>query len=320
MALQVSPLAPERFPDMAPVAGVRLAAVEAGVRYRNRADVTLAEFVHGTTVAGVLTRSTAPGAPVVWCRKVLPGGMARALVVNAGNANVFTGRAGHEAVAETAAAVAGVIGCRPEQVFVASTGVIGEPLPFRKIVDALPAAKAALSGEAWLAAAKGIATTDTFPKGASRKTSIGGVEVTISGICKGSGMIAPDMATMLGFIFTDAKLPAPIAQGVLAELNETTFNSITVDGDTSTSDTVLLFSTARAQNPVPYGPADPLLKDFKRALHALMLDLAIQVARDGEGAQKLIRIDVSGAASRQAARRIGLSIANSPLVKTAIAC
>ena len=316
----VSPLAPKRFPRLAPVAGVRLASTAAGLRYRGRRDLLLAELAPGTTVAGVFTRSKIPSAPVEWSRTALKGGTARALVVNAGNANAFTGRAGAKATAASAAAAARLLRCRPAQVFVASTGVIGEPLSVERIIERLPRLGRALKPTGWRGAAEAIATTDTFPKGASRTAEIDGKPIILSGIAKGSGMIAPDMATMLAFIFTDARLPGSVLQRLLVHANDRSFNAITVDGDTSTSDTVLLFATGAARRHRPVARAsDPRLAAFKAALENLMVDLAHQVVRDGEGATKFVEITVSGAASATAARRIALSIANSPLVKTAIA-
>jgi len=319
MAGAVSPLAPERFPDLPPIAGVRLGAERCGIRYRDRRDLMLATLVPGTAVAGVFTRSLTPGAPVDWCRRALPHGTARAIIVNSGNANVFTGRAGQDAVAATAAAAARIIGCDPHEVYVASTGVIGETLPVAKILAALPAAHAGASADGWGTAVEAIMTTDTFPKGATCRATIGGTSVTINGIAKGSGMIAPDMATMLAFVFTDATLPAPLLQALLGAANARSFNCITVDGDTSTSDTALLVATGQARHPAPAAAADPLLKDFRRALETVMTDLAQQIVRDGEGAEKFVTITVTGARSARAARRIGLAIGNSPLVKTALA-
>lgn len=317
--LPVSPLAPAALPALPPVAGCRFAAVEAGVRYKGRRDVLLAEFAPGTAVAGVLTRNQMPGAPVDWCRAQLPAGLARGLVVNAGNANVFTGAAGHTACTETAAAAARLLGCKPSEIMLSSTGVIGEPLPYERIVSALPGARAALSADAWADAARAIMTTDTFPKAASRTANIRGVPVRINGIAKGSGMIAPDMATMLSFVATDAQIPADVLQTLLARTVGRTFNAITVDSDTSTSDTLLLFATGQVQHAAITGPGEPALRDFRAKLEDLLKDLALQVVRDGEGAQKLIEITVTGAASERAARRIALAIADSPLVKTAIA-
>ena len=320
--LPVSPLALP-LPPLGVVRGVRLGAVAAGIRYKGRTDLVLAEFAPGTTLAGVFTRTKCPGAPVDWCRAILPGGQARALVVNAGNANVFTGRAGRETCRLTAEAAAQLAGCTPEQVCLASTGVIGEVLPAERITTALPALHDALSDTGWEAAARGIMTTDTFPKAAVRKARIGGVEVVIQGIAKGSGMIAPDMATMLSFIATDAALPAPVLQALLSAGVRTTFNCITVDSDTSTSDMVLLFGTGAAANPPVAETVDalsaPELADFRTALNAVLHDLALMVIRDGEGATKMMSITVTGAVSDESAWRVGMAIGNSPLVKTAIA-
>jgi glutamate N-acetyltransferase/amino-acid N-acetyltransferase len=318
MAIAVSPLA-VNLPELPPLPGVRLAAAAAGIRYKGRTDLVMAELAKGTTVAGVFTSSKCPGAPVDWCRAVLPAGKARAVVVNAGNANVFTGRAGAEAAKLTAAAAAKLVECPARQVFLASTGVIGETLPHGKITAALPDLHAALDENGWEAAARGIMTTDTFPKAATRTASIGGAEVRISGIAKGSGMIAPDMATMLCFVFTDARIPAPVLQKLLARGVSASFNCTTVDSDTSTSDTVLLFATGQTRHAAVPAEGGPMLRGFAAALDDLLLDLALQVIRDGEGAQKLIRIDISGATSAKSAKRIAMSVANSPLVKTAIA-
>ena len=316
----VSPLAPKGFPKLPPLAGVRLATVAAGVRYAQRTDVLLALLAPGTQVAGVFTRSKTASAPVIWCQDRLKGGEARMLVVNSGNANAFTGRVGFDGVKEIAAAAAASAGCRPEQVFMASTGVIGEPLPSAKIIAVLDRLVAEGAAGNWRAAADAIMTTDTYPKAATATAMIDGVKVTINGIAKGSGMIAPDMATMLSFVFTDANLPASILQECLGAGVGPSFNSITVDSDTSTSDTLMLFATGKGgKHPAVSKASDRRLTDFRRALDRVLLDLALQVVRDGEGAQKLIRIDVTGAESDTAARRIGMSIANSPLVKTAVA-
>ena len=296
------------------VPGVRLAAAAAGIRYQGRTDLVMAEFAPGTTVAGVFTRNKCPGAPVDWCRAALAGGSARALVVNAGNANVFTGRAGVEAVEASAAAAAALVGCATSEVFLASTGVIGEVLPHGRITAALPALHAGLAADGLAAAASGIMTTDTFAKLATRQVALGGRSVTIEGIAKGSGMIAPDMATMLCFVFTDAALPAATLQPLLAAGTDASFNRTTVDSDTSTSDTVLLFATGMAAND-PAADASA----FAAALADLLLELALMVVRDGEGATHLIRIDVTGAVSDASAGRVAMSVANSPLVKTAIA-
>ncbi|WP_287999418.1 bifunctional glutamate N-acetyltransferase/amino-acid acetyltransferase ArgJ [Acidiphilium sp.] len=314
--LPVSPLAVP-LPELPAIGGVRFATAAAGIRYRGRDDVLLASFAPGTTVAGVFTRNKCPGAPVTWCRDILPGGTARGLVVNAGNANVFNGAAGAAAARLSAEAAARTLGCAPEQVFLASTGVIGEPMPAERIVAVMDGLAADLAPERWAQAARAIMTTDTFPKASTRTAKIGGVEVRISGIAKGSGMIAPDMATMLAFIVTDAAVPAATLQALLRRGVGPSFNSITVDSDTSTSDTVLLFATGAAGNPPVEDARD--LAAFRRALNAVLHDLALMVVRDGEGARKLIEINVAGAVSARSARRIGLAIANSPLVKTAVA-
>src|SRR5579862_474488 len=315
----VSPLAPAHFPTLQPIPGVRLAAYAAGVRYSGRDDLMVAELAPGSAVAGVFTQSTMPGQPVIWCRQCLPGGKVRALVVNSGNANVFTGRAGWQVVEKTAATAARLFDCAPQEVFISSTGVIGEPPPPEKLVGALPEAAKLLAADAWEKAARAIMTTDTFPKGATATATIGGSTVRLNGFCKGSGMIAPDMATMLCYLFTDAALPAAVLQKLLVAANERSLNCVTVDGDTSTSDTVILCATQQARHAPVSDPADPALGDFRRALTAVMTDLAQQIARDGEGAEKFVTIEVTGAESDRAARRIGLSIANSPLVKTALA-
>jgi glutamate N-acetyltransferase/amino-acid N-acetyltransferase len=314
----VSPLAPERFPELAPIDGVRLAAFACGIRYTGRDDLMLAELAPDSAIAGVFTRSLTAGAPVVWCRDCLPGGQVRAIVVNSGNSNTFTGRAGKEVVEATAAAVARLLSCDPKEVFISSTGVIGEPPPAEKIIAALPQVMPLLSAESWEPAARAIMTTDTFPKGATATAHIDGVEVRLNGFAKGSGMIAPDMATMLAYVFTDAALPPAVLQPLLAASADRSFNSITVDGDTSTSDTVLLCATQQASHRPVMSPADRRLEDFRRALDAVMTDLAQQIVRDGEGAGKFVTIEVTGAATARAARRIGLTIGNSPLVKTAL--
>lgn len=326
---KVSPLAPKSYPDMPEVAGVELAAVPAGIKYKNRDDLLVAVMPEGTTVAGVFTSSKMPGAPVDWCRSILENGEARALVVNAGNSNVFTGKAGNATVRATAAKMAQEIGCRQKDVFIASTGVIGQFLPPEPIEAGISKAMGQLSSAKWVEAANAIMTTDTYPKYATRQVMIGGVPVRINGIAKGSGMVAPDLATMLSFIFTDAAIPSSILQTLLMLGTRDSFNSITVDSDTSTSDTVLLFATGAAMRqaeeetgtdwPPIKRAGDPRLREFRAALHDLMQELAHQVVKDGEGATKFITVTVNGAASHQAAYRIALSIANSPLVKTAIA-
>ncbi|WP_372620374.1 bifunctional glutamate N-acetyltransferase/amino-acid acetyltransferase ArgJ [Falsiroseomonas sp.] len=316
--LPVSPLMLP-LPVLPPVPGVRLGTGQAGIRYKAREDVTMMVFPAGTTVAGVFTKNKCPGAPVDWCRAALKGGRARALVVTAGNSNVFTGKAGRETCQATAKAMAELAGCRPGEVFLASTGVIGEKLPTEKLTAALPPLFGALGEDGWAGAARAIMTTDTFPKGATRTARIGEATVTVSGIAKGSGMIAPDMATMLCFLATDAKIPAGALQAILRKGSDRSFNCVTVDSDTSTSDTVLLFATGATKHPRVPPEGGAILRDFARAVNEVLMDLALMVARDGEGAQKLIRIDVTGAVSAKSAHRIGMSIANSPLVKTAIA-
>jgi glutamate N-acetyltransferase/amino-acid N-acetyltransferase len=313
-----SPLA-QAFPAMPAVRGARFATGASGIRYKGRDDVLLALFDPGTTVAGVFTRSSTAAAPVLWCRQALKGGKARAFVVNAGNANAFTGAAGMAAVKATVAAAAKAGGLPKGAVFVASTGVIGQPLEVERIAALLPGLAGRASEDAWGAAARAIMTTDTFPKGASRATAIDGAPVTVNGIAKGSGMIAPDMATMIAFLATDARLPSDVLQAVLARATRLSFNRTTVDSDTSTSDTLLLFATGAAGNKPVARPNDARLKGFREAVEAVCLDLALQVVRDGEGAGKLVEIRVAGARSATQARRVALGVANSPLVKTAIA-
>lgn len=319
MSLPISPLAPEQFPDLKPVRGVSFATANSGMKYQGRDDLMLAILADETTVAGVFTKNSMPGAPVDWGKKILPRGTARALVVNAGIANVFTGAAGEKTVLETARVTANLLRCDAEEVYIASTGVIGEPVPTDNITDALPGLTQQASERNGEAAARAILTTDTFAKGASESCFIGETEVNITGFAKGSGMIAPDMATMLCFIFTDAALPASVLQQMLSRCNEKSFNCVTVDSDTSTSDTVLLFASGQAENAPPVSIDDPNLTDFQCALQKLMADLAQQVARDGEGASKFITVKVGGAENDHAAKTIALAIANSPLVKTAIA-
>ncbi|TAL01361.1 MAG: bifunctional glutamate N-acetyltransferase/amino-acid acetyltransferase ArgJ [Rhodospirillaceae bacterium] len=315
----ISPLAPVQVPHLAPMDGVVFAAHAAGIRYKVRSDLMVAVMAPGTTVGGVLTRSLTASAPVESCRAHLKGGSGRVLVVNAGNANTFTGRRGVADVAATVNAASAVFGCKPDEVFVSSTGTIGVPLPVEKIVDALPTVKTKLSADSWMDAARAIMTTDTFPKVATRMAHIDGADVTITGFCKGSGMIAPDMATMLAYVFTDAVLAAPVVQALIAAGADKSFNCVTVDSDTSTSDTLLMFATGKAKHTAVTKADDPRLADFRAQLDALLIDLAQQVARDGEGASKFVEVRVTGADHNAAARRIALSIANSPLVKTAIA-
>jgi glutamate N-acetyltransferase / amino-acid N-acetyltransferase len=316
---KTSPLAPAFFPTLPPIDGVQLGTAEAGVRYQGRTDVLLATFDAGTNVAGVFTRSTMPGAPVLWCKQVLAdsAGSTRALVVKAGNANVFTAEAGMAACTTIAQVTGDVVGCGATQVMLSATGVIGEPLPVEKVTAVLPTITPVADG--WAAAAQAILTTDTFPKGCTRQTQIDGVTVTINGIAKGSGMIEPNMATMLAYVVTDAVLAPAALDALLRETNEQSFNAITVDSDTSTSDTVLLFATGKAGHAIADSAADPRLAEFKAALQSLMTDLSHQIVRDGEGATKFIAVKVTGAASDASAKIVAKSIANSPLVKTAIA-
>ncbi|MGB0908561.1 MAG: bifunctional glutamate N-acetyltransferase/amino-acid acetyltransferase ArgJ [Maricaulaceae bacterium] len=321
---KISPLAPERFPDMPPLAGFDMATAEAGVKYQGRTDLWVLRGQVGTQVAGVFTKNQMPGAPIVWSRQALTeaqnSGAPCLVVVNSGNANVFTGKAGDDAVRATAESAANVFGARAETVQVASTGVIGERLDASRITAQLPDMAGRMKADGWADAAAAIMTTDTYPKGASAAAKIDGTSVQINGIAKGSGMIAPDMATMLAYVATDAKLSQSVLQDLLAEATQTTFNAITVDSDTSTSDTLLLLASGAAGGPEDITAAsDPRLDDFKRALHGVLQDLALQVVRDGEGATKLVEINISGAADNESARAIGLSLANSPLVKTAIA-
>ncbi|MBB4305567.1 glutamate N-acetyltransferase/amino-acid N-acetyltransferase [Rhodobium orientis] len=322
MELTPSPFAPASYAEPPQVAGVRLATAAAGIKYKGRTDVLAVVFDGGAEVAGVFTKSKCASAPVDWCKANLAGGRAGALLVNSGNANAFTGKRGAEAVKLSADQMAAAAGCKPQEVYLASTGVIGEPLDaskFGAVVDGL--VRDAVPGR-FLDAAKAIMTTDTFPKLATATAKIGGVETTIVGIAKGSGMIAPDMATMLSFVFTDAPVAAPVLQKLLSRGVKDSFNAVTVDGDTSTSDTVLAFATGAAAKrgaPEITEPGDRRLAAFRKAFGGLLLDLAHQVVKDGEGARKFVAITVEGATSKASARRIGMAIANSPLVKTAIA-
>ncbi len=316
--MEKSPLAPAAFPDLPAIRGVRLAVARAGYKTWDRADLTFALLDEGTTVAGVTTQSKCPSPEVEWCRTSLPLGKARALVVNAGNSNAFTGHRGRAAVEAIVARVAHRLSCPASEVFVASTGVIGVPLPIDRAEAGIDAALDAPEAD-WEAAAATIMTTDTFPKAAITQAVVGGVKVNLVGIIKGSGMIAPDMATMLGFIFTDAAIEAPLLRKMLADANRRSFSCITVDSDTSTSDTVLAFATGKAGNPLLTSYDDPGADAFEAALTDLCRQLAQLVVRDGEGASKFIAINVTGAVSDESAHRVALSIANSPLVKTAIA-
>jgi glutamate N-acetyltransferase/amino-acid N-acetyltransferase len=318
-ALPVSPLAPAETPALPRIAGVTLAGAAIGLKKNGGRDVMLAELTPGSTIAGALTRSLCPSAPVDWCREALKGGKVRAIIANSGNSNAFTGKAGDRTVAATVDAAARAIGCEPGEVFVASTGVIGQPLPRDAIARALPGLAKALKPTGWKDAAEAIRTTDTFTKAVTRTAMIGGVPVTINGIAKGSGMIAPDMATMLAFLFTDAAIPAPVLRKIVERGVKRSFNAITVDSDTSTSDTVLFAATGAAEHKTIRDADDKIARDFRRAAEETMIELAQLIVRDGEGASKFVTIHVRGAAGGGAARRVGLAIANSPLVKTAIA-
>ncbi len=318
----LSPLAPKSLADPPEIAGVRFATAEAGIRYKNRTDVLLAAFDPGTSVVGVLTRSKCPSASVDWCRARLPAGTARALVVNSGNANAFTGHKGRQAVEKTAALAAQAVGCRPEEVFLSSTGVIGEPLDADRFAGVLDDCAARLRPAPWIEAARAIMTTDTYPKLAGQTLKIDGNTISIAGIAKGSGMIAPDMATLLAYVFADMPATPEVLGAVLADKVKSSFNAITVDSDTSTSDTLLLFATgaARARGVEPLTATDdPRFAVLAEAVGKVLLDLALKVVRDGEGASKFITVRVTGAVSDDSAARIARAIANSPLVKTAIA-
>ncbi|MFZ1413189.1 MAG: bifunctional glutamate N-acetyltransferase/amino-acid acetyltransferase ArgJ [Defluviicoccus sp.] len=315
----VSPLAPDHFAPVPAVPGIRLAAGAAGIRYPGRTDVMVIELAPGTAAAGVFTRSLTAAAPVRWDRQVIARGHARAVIVNSGNANAFTGADGERVVARTVRAAADMLACAAEEVLVASTGVIGEPLPVQRLLAVLPQLFDGLSADGWANAARAIMTTDTYPKAASRQVMIDGVPVTINGIAKGAGMIAPDMATMLAFLATDAALPPVLLQELLNEAVVRSFNAITIDGDTSTNDTALLFASGAAAHQ-PVGAADdPRLEDFRTGLGQVTADLAQMIVRDGEGATRFVTITVTGAETDQAARRLACTVANSPLVKTAIA-
>lgn len=316
--MEISPLAPKSYVSLPPISGVQMKTAEAGIKYSGRDDVLLMVFEDAANVAGVFTKSKCASAPVDYCKAILGKGKARALVVNSGNANAFTGQKGADAVQKTADITAKTVGCARDEIYLASTGVIGEPLPADKFGLVMEDLANQARDDLWFDAAKAIMTTDTYPKLATAQVNLGGVEVTINGIAKGSGMIMPDMATMLSFIVTDANISALVLQQLLSAHVGASFNAITVDSDTSTSDTVLLFASGKT------GPAidnidDPALQDFSKALFDVMHDLALQIVRDGEGASKQVEVLVTGASDNQAARNIARVIANSPLVKTAIA-
>ncbi len=334
MAHSVSPFAPDHFPELPTVAGVRLATYAAGLRYHGRPDLMLVDLAPGTTAAGVFTRSLCPSAPVDWCRRILGRGTARAVVCNAGNANAFTGRAGDASARHTAETVAQGLGVDVDDVYLASTGVIGEPMNDDQLTAALvPLLGGLVAGDAggWERAAGAIRTTDTFAKGAA--SAVGDTGASVVGVAKGSGMIAPDMATMLAFVFTDATIDATTAQRCLVSAVDASFNRITVDSDTSTSDTVLLLATGAAEPAVVVAGHDPdsgggnggdkddkgNLTAFRAALDQVCFDLAHQIVADGEGASKFVTVTVTGAADDGAAAVIARAIADSPLVKTALA-
>lgn len=317
--MSVSPFAPARFPDLPPLAGFTMATAEAGVKYQGRTDLWVLIGQSGTQVAGVFTKNACPGAPVDWSRQALKAETKgpRIVVVNSGTSNVFSGQKGRDAVLATAEGAAKVFGADVESVQLASTGVIGVALDASKLVSQFP--KMDLQADGWGMAARAIMTTDTHPKGATATAKIGETTVTINGIAKGSGMIAPDMATMLAYVATDAKLPQAVLQDLLNDLVGPTFNSITVDSDTSTSDTLLLLASGAADHAEIRDASDPTLVDFRQALHDVLFDLSQQVVKDGEGISKFVTIEITGAVSDISAKKIGLSVANSPLVKTAIA-
>ena len=312
---KVSPLAPARFPELPVIEGVQFATVAAGVKYKDRTDVMLAQLAPGTAIAGVFTRSQTRAAPVLDCQAKIGGATEKgaAILVNSGNANAFTGRRGIEAVEAITASVAQVCDIPQARVFTSSTGVIGEPLPFERVTAVIETAKASLNPGNIADAARAIMTTDTFAKGASATVDIGGKTVSIAGIAKGSGMIAPDMATMLVYIFTDAIVDQTALQAMVSDDSDRTFNCITVDSDTSTSDSLIVAATGAS------GVNATDDATFRDALHGVMQNLAFQVVRDGEGATKFVEIAITGAASDADAKLHAMAIANSPLVKTAIA-
>ena len=316
--MTLSPLAPNSFPDLPPIAGIKLGTAASGMRYQGRDDLLLISLAPESSVAGVFTQSDTAAAPVGWSRKIAATGAATAIITNAGNANAFTGSYGDDAVHDVVNNLAGYLDCDAGSIMVASTGVIGEPLDAAKLAPYFEAL-VNQSNATWHDAANAILTTDTFAKGAHATCIIDGVSVDICGIAKGSGMIAPNMATMLGYIGTNAAVPADVLAECLRVANDDSFNAITVDSDTSTNDSVFLMASGMARNRLIAGANDPALTDFRAALAAVMRDLAIQIVRDGEGATKLVTIDIAGAQTNVIARQIGLAIANSPLVKTAIA-
>lgn len=317
MSEKISPLAPKTYPELLELDGVNLASIEAGIKYQGRKDLCLIVFDTPAEIAGVFTKSKCPSAPVDWCRKHLAKGKAKAIVINSGNANAFTGQKGIESTQQTAKAAADVLGCSEKQIFLASTGVIGEPLDASGFDEKLTVANAVLKPDGWHEAAQAIMTTDTYPKLATRQFVVDGKAYHVNGITKGSGMIAPDMATMLAFIVTDLAVDNKVLQDLLSKYTKTTFNAITVDSDTSTSDTVLLMSSGAGTK--ISDPKDKRLKSFKKALQDIMHELSMLLVRDGEGATKQVCIEVIRAKSKGSALNIAKAIANSPLVKTAVA-
>jgi len=317
----VSPFAPSQFPTLPPLAGFLMATAEAGVRYKGRTDLWVLKADAGTSVAGVYTQNLCPGAPIDWSRKALgiKSDGPKLVIVNSGTANVFAGQKSRDAVVETAEGAATTFDVERDTIQLASTGVIGEALDAFKLVDKFSEIKGNFNADGWEAAARAIMTTDTYAKGSTATAKIGDTAVRINGIAKGSGMIAPDMATMLAYVATDAAIPQTVLQEILSEQVQTSFNAITVDSDTSTSDTLLLLASGAAGNKACISSDDPCLTEFKQALQVVLKDLALQVVKDGEGLTKFITVNVSGAVSDKSAKNVALSIANSPLVKTAIA-
>lgn len=315
--LKKSPLAPKVFPSLPNIKGVRLATASCDIKTSKRDDVLLVNLDPGSTAAGVFTKSKLAAESVHWSKGVLKRGNPRAIIVNSGNANAFTGDSGKKSVRDLASSTSKVVGCHPKQVFVAQTGVIGEEFLAKKVTEKLPNIIKNMNSD-WKSAAKAICTTDTFIKGVGTKVKVNNKSVLINGIAKGSGMIAPNMATMLAFIFTDAAIPSTILQSLLSEVNELTFNSITVDSDTSTNDLVLLCASGRANNLLKKSRAVSQFDSFQDGLHSVMLDLSHQIVKDGEGATKFVEVNVSGAKNYTIAKRFAFSVANSPLVKTAI--
>lgn len=321
MASKISPLAPKQIPDMPALNGVRMATAKAGIKYQGRTDLLFMVFDEPANVAGVFTRSKCPSAPVDHCRKALSHGKARGVVVNSGNANAFTGKKGVVTTDQTAKAAANALHAHENEIFLASTGVIGEPMDASRFTGLLPQMAIDALPDNWLEAAKAIMTTDTFPKLATRNIQFGEQTIVINGIAKGAGMIAPDMATMLSFIVTDAPIESHILQELLSDKVQATFNSITVDSDTSTSDSLLLFATGKAKGNAKAlsDKNDVRYQQFAQALYEVLHDLSLQVVTDGEGAHHLIEVKVEGATNDNTAKIIARSIANSPLVKTAVA-